>query len=78
MYAIVSQPGAQNFEISKEGSREDCKVWILKRREYLEGEGVNLPTPKILTNKEANALRFRDGQKILDRVSPWIPPSWLD
>jgi len=66
MYATINLPGSSHFEYYGPASKTDCQNWIHGRvRSLLQTELLTSTLPRrIVSNKKAEAWRYRDGSKV--------------
>lgn len=66
MYALINLPGSSHFEYFGPASEIKCNDWLESRvNKLLETELLTSTLPRrIVSNKEAEAMRFRDGSKV--------------
>jgi hypothetical protein len=72
MYALINLPGSSNFEFFGPDSKAECQDWLTAQEKYHKENHGGLWTStffpaRIVTNKEAESMRWRDGSKIINR-----------
>lgn len=67
MYATINIPGSSHFEYYGPASRQACQDWLnttIAKRSKTELIASLLPQ-QIVSNKEAESWRYRDGSKVI-------------
>ena len=70
MYALINSPGSQSFDWYGPADKAECQEWLeAKRIEYQDrfgGAWVGAYQPaRIITNRDALAIRYRDGKSVI-------------
>ena len=64
MYAMLNLPGSQHFDYYGPACAEECEQWI-KGRLAAEPFPQNLRPTRVVSNREAERLRYRDGSHVI-------------
>ena len=70
MYALVNLPGSQNFDWFGPASKSECEAWLEEAKIFHQDRYGGLWTStyypaRIVPNKEARAMRWRDGNRVI-------------
>jgi len=71
MYATINLPGSSHFEMFGPASRLECEQWLrqtVARRQRTELATSLLPQ-RIISNREAESWRFRDGSRVCHKAA---------
>jgi len=67
MFATINIPGSFHFEYYGPASRSECAAWLSKRVARLEQtqQITSLLPQRIVSNREAESWRYRDGSPVV-------------
>jgi len=66
MYALINLPGSMHFRYFGPAPKYACRQWLRETvaRLLYSGQLESTLPRQILSNKEAEALRYRDGKRV--------------
>lgn len=65
MVALIEYPGSSNFQY-KIGTKKQCLAWLKSQEESTEYNRVIIRTHRVISNKEAAKMRWRNGFKVIN------------
>lgn len=65
MYAIISIPGSSKFQAWGPAKPKDCEEFLAATRQAFDARGEQMPSSRIISNKEAKSYRYQDGTPVI-------------